>query len=223
MRMNFFAAAAVAGGMLLASQAQAATFAGNWYLDELKTTDPGLVLAASAYTGSFSVDLAPSDGNAGNGNEEIAVVPLFSLYTTETSIDLDDIFITGVAKLRFEFSSPTPNDGPTEMSGVTGGLYLPFVFKGGYLDWNPGNILDKNGKMELHYGALNDGLMSIYVNGGLYNRANQQLSVSATFDWDRDATAVPAGVPEPATWALMIGGFGLAGATLRRRRSLAVA
>lgn len=29
------------------------------------------------------------------------------------------------------------------------------------------------------------------------------------------------GVPEPATWTLMIGGFGLAGANLRRRRALA--
>lgn len=28
------------------------------------------------------------------------------------------------------------------------------------------------------------------------------------------------GVPEPATWSLMIGGFGLAGAALRKRRSL---
>jgi hypothetical protein len=30
-------------------------------------------------------------------------------------------------------------------------------------------------------------------------------------------------VPEPATWALMLGGFGIAGASLRRRRAMAVA
>lgn len=36
-------------------------------------------------------------------------------------------------------------------------------------------------------------------------------------------TPDPAAVPEPATWALMLGGFGLAGATLRRRQITIVA
>lgn len=38
---------------------------------------------------------------------------------------------------------------------------------------------------------------------------------SITFD------APTSGAPEPAAWALMIGGFGLAGATFRRRRTMA--
>jgi len=41
------------------------------------------------------------------------------------------------------------------------------------------------------------------------------------FDVLNVADATQVGVPEPATWALMIGGFGLAGASLRRRRALA--
>lgn len=37
------------------------------------------------------------------------------------------------------------------------------------------------------------------------------------------AGVAPPGVPEPASWALMIGGFGLAGAALRRRRATVAA
>jgi len=36
-------------------------------------------------------------------------------------------------------------------------------------------------------------------------------------------TEAPGGVPEPATWALMFGGFGLAGAALRRHRAIVAA
>jgi len=37
-----------------------------------------------------------------------------------------------------------------------------------------------------------------------------------------DNVSVSGAVPEPATWALMIGGFGMAGAMMRRRRMVAV-
>jgi hypothetical protein len=48
--------------------------------------------------------------------------------------------------------------------------------------------------------------------GGLPSYGNEVTNVSLT-----------GGVPEPATWSLMIGGFALAGAALRRRRAVAVA
>ena len=35
------------------------------------------------------------------------------------------------------------------------------------------------------------------------------------------AVAATGGVPEPATWALMLGGFGLVGGAMRRRRGVA--
>ena len=53
-----------------------------------------------------------------------------------------------------------------------------------------------------------------------------QLISYNTLEWAYNDTAgiqfsavtAPGGVPEPATWALMLGGFGLVGATLRRRQ-----
>ncbi len=45
-------------------------------------------------------------------------------------------------------------------------------------------------------------------------------SSGIAFEFDNLAVA---GVPEPASWALMIGGFGLAGASLRRRRAATAA
>ena len=45
-------------------------------------------------------------------------------------------------------------------------------------------------------------------------------STGIAYEFDNIATA---GAPEPASWALMIGGFGLAGAALRRRRTAVTA
>jgi hypothetical protein len=53
-------------------------------------------------------------------------------------------------------------------------------------------------------------------------RANRVVFTSSNMSFELDNIAVAA-VPEPATWALMIGGFGGAGAMLRRRRALTAA
>ena len=53
---------------------------------------------------------------------------------------------------------------------------------------------------------------NISSDGGLSGKAGARSFV----DWNISYNAVP----EPGTWALMIGGFGLAGALLRRRRAV---
>jgi hypothetical protein len=53
---------------------------------------------------------------------------------------------------------------------------------------------------------------------GLYGRASTDQPVTFEFSY---GAAVPQAVPEPATWAMMIAGFGLVGSTLRRRPAIA--
>jgi hypothetical protein len=54
----------------------------------------------------------------------------------------------------------------------------------------------------------------MYVSG--YVSSDQPFSYDVTF-----GDAAPRGVPEPATWAMMILGFGLVGGALRRRAAVA--
>lgn len=63
--------------------------------------------------------------------------------------------------------------------------------------------------------AIEGGCAGYFLFDGVHPTAAVQKALFQ--DLDRQF-ALTAAVPEPASWALMIGGFGLVGATLRRRR-----
>lgn len=77
-----------------------------------------------------------------------------------------------------------------------------------------------NGSSSLTVFGVSTGVGSGW-DGGIFNGAVDHIAFgfnggpSVNFDF------AVAGVPEPASWALMIGGFGLVGAVARRRRAVA--
>jgi hypothetical protein len=67
---------------------------------------------------------------------------------------------------------------------------------------------------------VNDNSHGINSGNGPLQSSNTSLNFDANVTYVT-GDAAPGAVPEPASWALMISGFGLAGAALRRRRSAA--
>ena len=74
-----------------------------------------------------------------------------------------------------------------------------------------GTVVAQNYKVSTGGNYVTPGDTSAYVSD--WSRGEQYRNYAFT----------SGAVPEPAAWALMIGGFGLAGAALRRRRQVAVA
>jgi len=91
-------------------------------------------------------------------------------------------------------------------SAIPSGSYLPSAYA-----LNPiANFLTDGTTLDLFDGEDANGVWELYIwddnfLGGTGELASATLSISA--------------VPEPATWALMIGGFALAGMQMRRRKT----
>lgn len=66
------------------------------------------------------------------------------------------------------------------------------------------------------------GILGVFDEGGM-PVANWAVTSDSGTDYARSFVPVQPGVPEPSTWAMMIAGFGLLGAQMRRRRSAALA
>jgi hypothetical protein len=199
------------------------TVAGNNSIDTEGSTGPAIVAVnagdhitinyLSGFTNAFSATDPPIvDANGYVGDIFGSGAPFLSDPSDPSSPLVSP---TGIGSSDFPlpsfYADPT-NVGPdvwlNELLGVfadSSGLTIGDAFAIGD---DPFSIIAPTGATRLQLGVNddiftdNDGSLLVQVLGS---------TVSAT-----------GGIPEPATWGLMITGFGLAGATLRRRRRLAV-
>jgi len=118
--------------------------------------------------------------------------------------------------------------------GLTGNLYATGTDDSGQAN---GTLIGMNfgsytqGNLTAAFGTLVGEIGGVFaVLGTNYNGTAWGTGALKLYYWDSNngdnsqyitANVTAGGVPEPATWALMIGGFGLAGAALRRRAAVA--
>lgn len=163
----------------------------------------GLALAQSSHAATIQWSL--SDGTFDDGS---AFSGSFLFDTTSGEITTWDIVSTAGSIVFGE--TYAPGDGE---SATADGASVTFVGAGpnerltltGFSPGTPGSFAPLGGG-ELHEDAYGDGIASRSITGGTASSPVQG-----------------GGVPEPASWALLIVGAGATGALRRRRRSHAVA
>jgi hypothetical protein len=192
--------AALGAVLLAAGAADATAFSGSYRLDQINTSDPGLVLATQNLAGggmNFSL------GAVGDS----VSINLFKLYTPETSVDPDDLVAKPIS-VGFAFLSPSGVTGADVTGATKGERLLLGLVQDGVVNWN--------GAQTYSFGDGGQFLVTLnnatFDKGafGLRGEAGRGATIAATF------TLISA-----ASWDLMIGGFGLAGVALRRRTAFA--
>jgi hypothetical protein len=192
----------------------------------------GLFVSVSspAMAAQFVVGAGTDTSPLASNNDFKSQLSGLGLTILRTSAPLS---ITGPAKITYEyfasesgfrdtFTSGTVSYtetnksafGPVPMGTATflnpADFFARFTSSGHAQTHNPGTV---------HFGyVLPTGTPSgIHKTSTLWIAYDDQINNADDNHDDFIIRATIAGVPEPATWAMMIGGFGLAGAALRRR------
>lgn len=160
------------------------------------------------YTGSFNAGAGSAnytfttDGTLGAINERNLLSYSISLQDSSGTVVL-----TQANSSKFNFAmTATAENLNVRRNGTSGGVYIAsYALTGGVFD-----------------GALNIN----FLNGTFLQILSNSYRGVLTGDFATNLAFVPpvinpsvSAVPEPASWAMMIGGFGLVGGAARRRRA----
>lgn len=189
---------ASAAALTLAQPALAATtFEGYATVTDLRTSDPGLVVYATPTPfGPFSL-------NPG----EFTFTPVLTIGTQEQDVELClwgtcDVTAFDI-EVGFTFTDPTGATG----APVTGSTRGSWILQRGIVQWD--------GPVEFTFG--DGGKFRLTLSDVTFDTPGSAV-VNGKFKLISDALPSQP-VPEPAAWALMVGGFGALGAAMRRRRT----
>jgi PEP-CTERM motif len=206
------AAAAVALSFAAVPAAEAAvTFSGNVANVTANNSGSGLEVQTGLYNSfNFDLDVGENSGPIG----------LFTIWTNETHVAWGEDTSPRNIAVQFNFLQPGGPWAGGPVEGETFGFNF-IIGQGGAVTWDAPEIFTfGNGgqlKVTLNPTTFNEGWFGT-TPGKKYGAV-----VTGNFEF-LQAPSLQSGVPEPATWAMMITGFGLAGAAIRRRRtSFAVA
>jgi hypothetical protein len=212
--LRSFRALALAGlacTTVLATPAFAVTFAGDYTVTS--NSGDGLIVNTT------KVGNLTSGFTLNNVGDSYNYSPLFKIWTPEADVGKDDVVAKAIS-VAFNFTAPEAFGGTVDGATV-GQSFLWGIVQNGVVSW------DNLGVKTLDFGT--GGQLQVKLDNfvdfgtGLFGLSDKQGKVGATFTLLSNSTPVttpggPAGVPEPANWAMMIAGFGMIGGAMRSRR-----
>jgi hypothetical protein len=156
------------------------------------------------------------------------------LFTARSTNNARGNVVPGdVLKRQVDNSQPSKldavlNNGDSIGFDVSSTLWDPLGFSSGWC-WDAANTCGPSGWIHSDFTFAADG--SYLLEFGVVNWGDEAFDTALAFDFtglqganfsNVTVNTVPAPVPEPETWALMLAGIGLMGFVVRRRRSAAV-